>query len=175
MAKLSKQDKIEIYHLWHDYQIGSTELSQRYRVGRSNIDYLLALIDRHGLAILDQPFTAYTSNFKVQALRRIIVEHEPARRVSIDLGLKSGGMLYNWLREYRKNGYNVVNHKKGRPPYAQTRFGNRTIKARNPALTPAELKADYRERICKKIERLSRPADQEPQAPEISYSTKARA
>ena len=64
MTKLSKQDKIEIYHLWHDYQIGSTELSQRYRVGRSNIGYLLALIDRHGLAVLDQPFTAYTSNFK---------------------------------------------------------------------------------------------------------------
>ena len=46
MSKLSKQDKIEIYHLWHDYQIGSTELSQRYRVGRTNISYLLALIGR---------------------------------------------------------------------------------------------------------------------------------
>ena len=57
MTKLSKQDKIKIYHLWHDYQIGSTELSQRYRVGRSKIDYLLPLIDHHGLAILDQPFT----------------------------------------------------------------------------------------------------------------------
>ena len=56
MTKLSKQDKIKIYHLWHDYQIGSTELSQRYRVGRSKIDYLLAF-DHHGLAILDQPFT----------------------------------------------------------------------------------------------------------------------
>jgi len=42
MTKLSKQDKIEIYHLWHDYQIVSTEISQRYRVGRSNIEYLLA-------------------------------------------------------------------------------------------------------------------------------------
>ena len=27
MSKLSKQDKIEIYHLWHDYQIGPAELS----------------------------------------------------------------------------------------------------------------------------------------------------
>ena len=95
--------------------------------------------------------------------------------MALDLGLKSYGMLSNWLREYRKNGYNIVNHKKERPPHAQTKSGNRTVKARNPALTPAELKADYRERICKKIERLSRPADQEPQAPEISYSTKARA
>ena len=75
MSKLSKQDKIEIYHLWHDYQIGSTELSQRYRVGKSNISYLLALVNRHGLAILDQPFTNYTSNFKEQALKRVIVDH----------------------------------------------------------------------------------------------------
>ena len=39
--------KIEIYHLWHDYQIGFAELSQRYQVDRSNIDYLLALIKRN--------------------------------------------------------------------------------------------------------------------------------
>ena len=84
MAKLSKQDKIEIYHLWHDYQIGSTELSQCYRVDRSNIDYLLALINRHGLAILDQPFTTYTSNFKERALKRIIVDHESVDRVSLE-------------------------------------------------------------------------------------------
>ena len=73
MAKLSKQDKIEIYHLWHDYQVGSTELSQRYQVSKPNIDYLLALINRHGLAILDQPYTTY----KEQALKQIIVDHEP--------------------------------------------------------------------------------------------------
>ncbi|MBC6361132.1 transposase [Lactobacillus sp. M0403] len=84
MSKLSKQDKIEIYHLWHDYQIGSIELSQRYRVGKSNISYLLALIDRHGLAILNQPFTTYTSNFKEQALKRIVVNHEPLYYVALE-------------------------------------------------------------------------------------------
>ena len=93
MAKLSKQDKIEIYHLWHDYQIGTTELSQRYRVGKPNIDYLLALINRHGLAILDQTYITYTNNFKEQALKRIIVDHESLYHVALDLGLKSRGML----------------------------------------------------------------------------------
>lgn len=92
MTKLSKQDKIQIYHLWHDYQIGPAVLSQRYHVGRSNIGYLLALIDRHGLAVLDQPFTAYTSNFKKQAVKRIIVNHESLYHVALDLGLKSRGI-----------------------------------------------------------------------------------
>ena len=77
MSKLSKQEKFQIYQLWHSYIVDVPELSQRYRVGKTNINYLLALIDCHGLAILDQPFTAYTSNFKEQAPRRIIVEHEP--------------------------------------------------------------------------------------------------
>ena len=159
MSKLSKQDKIEIYHLWHDYEDDATELCRRYRVGKTNINYLLALIDRHGLAILDQPFTAYTSNFKEQTLRRIIVEHGPVKRVSIDLGLKSSGMLSNWLSEYCKNGYNIVNKQRGRPPHDQKRTadqaGKPAAQARNRTLTPAELEAENRERICKKIERLS--------------------
>ncbi len=29
MSKLFKQDKTEIYYLWHDYQIGTGELSWR--------------------------------------------------------------------------------------------------------------------------------------------------
>ncbi|MFC7270663.1 hypothetical protein [Lactobacillus kimbladii] len=47
-----------------------------------------ALINRHGLAILDQPFTTYTSDFKEQALKQIIVDHEPANQISIDLKKK---------------------------------------------------------------------------------------
>ena len=69
---------------------------------------------------------------------------------------------------------NIVNKQRGRPPHDQKRTTDQTGKpstqARNPALTSAELKADYRERICKKIERLSRPADQEPQAAEIAQA-----
>ena len=32
MSKLSKQDKIDIYNLWKNYQVGSGELSRRYDV-----------------------------------------------------------------------------------------------------------------------------------------------
>ena len=45
MAKLSKQDKIEIFNLWQYYQVGTTELSRRYQVNPSTINYLLALIN----------------------------------------------------------------------------------------------------------------------------------
>ena len=32
-----------------------------------------------------------------------------------DLGLSSEGMLFNWIRDYRKNGYNVIDKPIGRP------------------------------------------------------------
>ncbi|MCO6530344.1 MAG: transposase, partial [Lactobacillus sp.] len=124
MAKLSKQDKIEIFNLWRNYNIRPSELGRRYGINPANIKYLLALIQRHGLAILDQPYTEYSLEFKKQAIIRVLVKHEPAYQVAIDLGLKSNGMLANWLRSYRENGYNVVIKQKGRLPHAQTRSRN---------------------------------------------------
>ncbi|WP_317638217.1 IS3 family transposase [Lactobacillus xylocopicola] len=174
MTKLSKQDKIDIFNLWQNYQVGSKELSHRYRVNPSTINYLLAPIKRHGLVILDQPYTSYSIAFKAQAIRRVLVKHESTYQVSLDLELKSSGMLANWLRQYRENGYNVVNHQKGRRRHDQKRAtdqaGEPPLKARERALTPAELKADHRERIRKKIASLSRPAGQEPQAAEIAQA-----
>ena len=44
-----------------------------------------------------------------------MVNHEPRRNVALDLGLSSVGMLTNWIRDYRKNGYNVIDKPIGRP------------------------------------------------------------
>ena len=34
---------------------------------------------------------------------------------ALDLGLSSDGILANWIRDYRKNGYNVIDKPIGRP------------------------------------------------------------
>ena len=167
MDKLSKQDKIEIFNLRQNYQVGTTELSRHYQVNPSTINYILALINRHGTAILDRPHTSYSVAFEKQAIRQVLVKNEAIYQVALDLGLKNKRILANWLREYRKNGYYIFNKQRGRLPHDQKRAADQ---ARNPALTSAELKAENRERICKKIERLSRPADQEPQAAEIAQA-----
>ena len=64
-------------------------------------------------------------------------------------------MLSNWLREYCKNGYSIVNKQRGRPPHDQKRTadqaGKSSAQATNRTLTPAELKVKNRERICKKL------------------------
>ncbi|MCX8720632.1 IS3 family transposase, partial [Lactobacillus sp. B4010] len=49
---------------------------------------------------------------------------------------------------------NVVIKQKGRSPHAQTRSRNQPSEARKRALMPAELEADRRERIYKKLTAL---------------------
>ena len=133
MSKLSKQDKIEIYNLWQNYQVSP-----------SAINYLLALINGHGTAILNRPYTSYSIAFKEQAIRQRMVKDEAIYQVAHVLGLKNKGILDNLLCQYRENGYNVVNHKKGQPHHDQAGSRNRTVKARNPALTPvSQLLLDY--------------------------------
>ena len=95
MSKLSKQDKIEIFNLWQNYQIGATELSRCYQVCLSTINYLLALINRYGTAILDRPYASYSISFKEQAIRRrVLVKDEAIYQVALDLGLK---IKESWL------------------------------------------------------------------------------
>ena len=43
------------------------------------------------------------------------MDNESILSVSIDEGLLSKGMLNNWLKKYRENGYNIVERKRGRP------------------------------------------------------------
>ncbi|RMC47286.1 transposase [Lactobacillus sp. ESL0228] len=87
MSKLSKQDKIDIYNLWKNYQVGSGELSRRYDVNISVLNYLVALIDRHGFSILNKSYITYSAEFKEQAIRRVIVNHESLYSVALDLGV----------------------------------------------------------------------------------------
>ena len=43
------------------------------------------------------------------------MDNESILSVYIDEGLVAKGMLNNWLKKYRENGYNIVERKRGRP------------------------------------------------------------
>ena len=115
MSKLSYEDKINIYQ---ERKNGKTRiyLSKKYSIGKDKIDYLTRLIDKHGFDILrttkNRKFNYYE---KEQIINRVLINGESVLSVSIDEGLLSNGILFNWIKEYKENCYNIVERKRGRP------------------------------------------------------------
>lgn len=45
----------------------------------------------------------------------MLIDHESRSDVALDLGLPSVGILTNWIRNFQKNDYNVIDKPIGRP------------------------------------------------------------
>ena len=115
MSKLSFEDKIEIYN---ERKNGKTfsYLSSKYNIRISNIKYLVRLIDKHGYDVLRANRNrTFSSIEKEKIINRVILDNESVCSVAIDEGLISNGMLFNWIKEYKENCYNIVERKRGRP------------------------------------------------------------
>ena len=114
MGKLSFEDKINLYN---DRKSGVSisSLCLKYKILHANVEYLTRLIDKHGYDILrknrNRKFTYYE---KEQIINRVLLNNESLLSVAIDEGLSSPGMLANWIKKYKENGYNIVERKRGR-------------------------------------------------------------
>lgn len=141
MAKLSYEDKIELYN---DYKRGLTisTLSSKYNKNKSGINYLIRLINKHGIDILEKSKNKVYKHFeKEQIINRILINNEAIWTVSIDEGLPSDGMLHNWINKYKENGYNIVERKRGRSPMCKpkTKKEKETIEEENERLKQENL------------------------------------
>ena len=122
MSKLTREDKIEIYERRKKGETISS-LANSFYLSKSTIEYLIALIKKHGYDILrNGKNRIYSKNFKLQTINRILINHESINFVALDIGLVSPGILHNWLSKFKKNGYNVVEKKKGRKPKSMTKL-----------------------------------------------------
>ena len=114
MGKLSFEDKINLYN---DRKSGVSisSLCSKYKILHANVEYLTRLIDKHDYDILrknrNRKFTPYE---KEQIINRVLLNNESLLFVAIDEGLSSPGMLANWIKKYKENGYNIVERKGGR-------------------------------------------------------------
>ena len=115
MSKLTYEDKINIYQ---ERKQGNTldSISEKYGIRKDLIKYLIRLIDKHGYDILrtnkNRNFTSYE---KERIIILVLINNEAACSVAIDEGLLSNGILFNWIKEYKENCYNIVERKRGRP------------------------------------------------------------
>ncbi len=114
MSKLSYEDKINLYN---DWKMGGsmTLLSKKYNIAIPGVQYLCRLIDKHGIDILTSKNKEHPKYEKEEAINRVLINGEAVWAVALDMGLLSKGMLINWIKKYKENGYNIVERKRGRP------------------------------------------------------------
>ena len=100
MSKLTYEDKINLYND-KKKRMSIESLSNKYKVKKSVINYLTALIDKHGIAILRTGKNKIHSKFeKQEAIDRVLINGEAKRAVALDIGLLSKGILDNWIKNY---------------------------------------------------------------------------
>ena len=117
--KLNYEDKISLY----EERLSGKSISslcEKYGINKSGCKYLCSLINRHGYSVLrTNKNQHYSAEFKQMLIDKVLLEGYSMHSISIEYGLKNIGTLSNWISEYKKNGYIVIEKPKGRPTMSQ--------------------------------------------------------
>ena len=111
--KLTYEDKVQIYELRNQGQTFN-QLSKRFGVDASGLRYMTRLIERYGIEIIKKGKHRYDSpELKQEMIDKVLLEGRSQKSVSLDYCLPSGGMLPNWIAQYKKMGIQFLRKEEG--------------------------------------------------------------
>ncbi len=114
--KLTYEDKVQIYELRKQGE-SFRQLSNQFGINISNLRYMIKLIDRYGIEIAKKGKNRYYSpELKEEIINNVLLKGRSLRSVSLDYILHDPSLLKNWIAQYKKNGYTIVEKTRGRPP-----------------------------------------------------------
>ncbi|MFR2768241.1 MAG: hypothetical protein ACLTAI_08125 [Thomasclavelia sp.] len=107
MAKLTREQKIELYKKRKQRSTTVSSLSKEYQIRSDNINYLVRLIDRHGFDILRSDKNNYYSpELKLEIINKVLIDGKSITGTAIEYGLAGDGSVsITGLNSYKKNGY----------------------------------------------------------------------
>ena len=116
IMKLTYEDKVQIYELRKQGE-SFKRLSNQFEVNVSGLKYMVKLIDRYGINIVKKGKKRYYSpKLKREMINKVLLEGCSQQSVSLDYGLSNQGLLNNWIAQYKKNGYTLLEKRRGRVP-----------------------------------------------------------
>ena len=113
IMKLTYEDRVKIHELRKQGQTFN-QLSKRFGVDASGLRYMMRLIERYGIEIVKKGKNCYYSpELKQEMIDKVLLEGRSQRSISLDYALPSGGMLPNWIAQYKKMGILLLRKQEG--------------------------------------------------------------